>query len=139
MWSLKHAVSRQPFIDQAQSMNIFFDEPNNQKLTSSHFWAWKNNLKTGMYYLRSKPASQAVKFSIASYDLLSPLSPSASSTSLLGGTVPSRSATPHHIEDISESTDSIESFESIATLKFSKNTFKIKTLEEDNMCFNCSS
>ena len=61
---LRHAKARSKFVDQAQSMNIFMAEPDNQRLTSSHFWAWKNGLKTGMYYLRSKPATQALKFSL---------------------------------------------------------------------------
>ena len=39
-------------------------QPDFQRLSSSHFWAWKNGLKTGMYYLRSKPSSDAIKFTI---------------------------------------------------------------------------
>jgi ribonucleoside-diphosphate reductase subunit M1 len=45
-------------------MNIFMSEPDYQRLGSSHFWAWKNGLKTGMYYLRSKPSTDAIKFTI---------------------------------------------------------------------------
>jgi len=64
IWTLKNAIARAPFIDQSQSMNIFMDIPNFQKLTSCHFYSWKNKLKTGMYYLRSKPSSEAIKFTI---------------------------------------------------------------------------
>ena len=39
-------------------------EPDYQRLGSSHFWAWKNGLKTGMYYLRTKPAADAIKFTV---------------------------------------------------------------------------
>ena len=39
-------------------------EPDYQRLGSSHFWAWKNGLKTGMYYLRTKPSADAIKFTI---------------------------------------------------------------------------
>ena len=39
-------------------------EPDYQRLNSSHFWAWKNGLKTGMYYLRTKPSNDAIKFTI---------------------------------------------------------------------------
>ena len=39
-------------------------EPDYQRLGSSHFWAWRNGLKTGMYYLRSKPSTDAIKFTI---------------------------------------------------------------------------
>lgn len=63
-WVLKGAVARGPFVDQSQSMNIFMGEPDYQRLNSSHFWAWKNGLKTGMYYLRTKPAVDAIKFTI---------------------------------------------------------------------------
>ena len=47
------AFERSHFIDQMQSLNIFMAEPDFQRLNSSHFWVWKNGLKTGMYYLRS--------------------------------------------------------------------------------------
>jgi ribonucleoside-diphosphate reductase alpha chain len=52
------------FVDQMQSMNLFMANPNYKRLTSMHFYAWKNNLKTGMYYLRSKSSYAAGKFSI---------------------------------------------------------------------------
>ena len=45
-------------------LNIYIADPNIQKLTSLHFYTWKNGLKTGMYYLRSKPASEAIKFTL---------------------------------------------------------------------------
>jgi ribonucleoside-diphosphate reductase alpha chain len=64
IWVLKGAAARGPFVDQTQSMNIFMAEPDYQRLTSSHFWGWKNGLKTGMYYLRSKPSTDAIKFTI---------------------------------------------------------------------------
>ena len=64
VWSLRAAKARGPFIDQTQSMNIFMAEPDYQRLNSSHFWAWKNGLKTGMYYLRTKPSNDAIKFTI---------------------------------------------------------------------------
>jgi ribonucleoside-diphosphate reductase alpha chain len=64
IWTLKNAVARGPFVDQTQSMNIFMPVPDFQKLHSSHFWAWKNGLKTGIYYLRSKPAKEATKITV---------------------------------------------------------------------------
>ena len=63
-WVLKHAVARGPYVDQTQSMNIFMPVPDYQKLYSSHMWAWKNGLKTGIYYLRSKPSQDATKFTV---------------------------------------------------------------------------
>lgn len=64
IWVLKAAKERGPYVDQTQSMNVFMDEPNDAKLNSCLFWGWKNGLKTGMYYLRSKPAGDAIKFTI---------------------------------------------------------------------------
>jgi ribonucleoside-diphosphate reductase alpha chain len=64
VWVLKAAKARGAFVDQTQSMNIFMSEPDYQRLGSSHFWAWRNGLKTGMYYLRSKPSVDAIKFTI---------------------------------------------------------------------------
>jgi ribonucleoside-diphosphate reductase alpha chain len=59
------AADRGAFIDQSQSLNLFMENPNAGKLTSMHFYAWKKGLKTGMYYLRSKAASSAIKFTVA--------------------------------------------------------------------------
>ncbi|KAJ2740552.1 ribonucleotide-diphosphate reductase subunit rnr1 [Coemansia sp. BCRC 34301] len=58
------AADRGAFIDQSQSLNIHMDGPNYQKLTSMHFYGWKRGLKTGMYYLRTKPAVDAIKFTV---------------------------------------------------------------------------
>jgi len=53
------AASRAAFVDQTQSMNLFMAQPTVPKLTSMHFYSWQQGLKTGMYYLRSKPAMSA--------------------------------------------------------------------------------
>ncbi|KAG2176605.1 hypothetical protein INT44_007269 [Umbelopsis vinacea] len=58
------AADRGAFIDQSQSLNIFIAEPNFGRLTSMHFYAWKKGLKTGMYYLRTRPAVDAIKFTV---------------------------------------------------------------------------
>lgn len=52
------------FIDQSQSLNLFMENANFAKLTSMHFYAWKSGLKTGMYYLRTKSAVDAIKFTL---------------------------------------------------------------------------
>jgi ribonucleoside-diphosphate reductase alpha chain len=74
VWEIKQrslidmAADRGAFICQSQSLNMFIDNPNFAKLTSMHFYAWKKGLKTGMYYLRSKSAADAIKFTVdASY------------------------------------------------------------------------
>ncbi|WP_046745689.1 ribonucleoside-diphosphate reductase subunit alpha [Kordia zhangzhouensis] len=52
------------FIDQSQSLNLFMEGATMAKLTSMHFYAWKSGLKTGMYYLRTKSAVDAIKFTV---------------------------------------------------------------------------
>ena len=58
------AADRGAFICQSQSLNIHMEDPNFGKLTSMHFYAWKRGLKTGMYYLRTKAATDAIKFTV---------------------------------------------------------------------------
>uniref|UniRef100_A0A8D3CY24 Ribonucleoside-diphosphate reductase n=1 Tax=Scophthalmus maximus TaxID=52904 RepID=A0A8D3CY24_SCOMX len=61
---LKMAADRGAYIDQSQSLNIHIAEPNYGKLTSMHFYGWKLGLKTGMYYLRTKPAANPIQFTL---------------------------------------------------------------------------
>ena len=58
------AVDRGAYIDQSQSLNLFMDKPNFDKLSSMHFYSWSKGLKTGIYYLRTKPVAQAQQFTI---------------------------------------------------------------------------
>ena len=66
VWEIKQrilvdmAADRGAFIDQSQSFNVHMSDPNSGKLTSLHFYAWKKGLKTGMYYLRSRAAADAI-------------------------------------------------------------------------------
>lgn len=70
VWEIKQkslidmAADRAPFICQTQSLNLFIENPSIAKLTSMHFYAWKKHLKTGMYYLRTKAAAEAIKFTV---------------------------------------------------------------------------
>jgi ribonucleoside-diphosphate reductase alpha chain len=70
VWEIKQrnlidmAADRGAFICQSQSLNLFIDSPGLSKLTSMHFYAWKKGLKTGMYYLRTQAAAQAVQFTV---------------------------------------------------------------------------
>ena len=59
------ARQRGYFIDQSQSLNLFMQDPDYGKLTSMHFYAWKSGLKTGMYYLRTKSAVNAIQFTVS--------------------------------------------------------------------------
>jgi ribonucleoside-diphosphate reductase alpha chain len=70
VWEIKQrnlidmAADRGAYICQSQSLNLFVDNATASKLTSMHFYAWKKGLKTGMYYLRTQAAAQAVQFTI---------------------------------------------------------------------------
>ena len=59
------ARGRAPYIDQTQSMNLFIAEPNFKNLSSMHFYAWKQGLKTGIYYLRTRPKAIAQQFTVS--------------------------------------------------------------------------
>ena len=61
---IEMAADRGAFICQSQSLNIFMENANFGKLTSMHFYGWKKGLKTGMYYLRTKAATDAIKFTV---------------------------------------------------------------------------
>jgi len=58
------AADRGPFIDQSQSLNIFMEDPSLAKLTSMHFYGWKKGLKTGMYYLRTRPKAKPIQITV---------------------------------------------------------------------------
>ena len=70
VWEIKnkvlidHAIARGPFVDQSQSMNLYFAEPEALKITSALMYGWKNGLKTGMYYLRSQASGNAQQFTV---------------------------------------------------------------------------
>jgi len=61
---IKLARCRAPYICQSQSLNIYFAEPSLSKLSASHIYSWKLGLKTGQYYLRSRPARDAIQFTL---------------------------------------------------------------------------
>lgn len=58
------SADRGAFVDQSQSFNIFVAEPTYAKLSTIHFMTWKKGLKTGMYYLRTRPAADAIQFTV---------------------------------------------------------------------------
>ena len=68
------AADRGAYICQSQSLNIFMENANFGKLTSMHFYAWEKGLKTGMYYLRTKAATDAIKFTVDKSQLSQPKS-----------------------------------------------------------------
>lgn len=83
VWEIKQkviidmAADRGAFIDQSQSLNLFMAQPNTTKISSMHFYAWKKGLKTGMYYLRTQAAAQAVKFTLDKDAIAAPIAESS--------------------------------------------------------------
>jgi ribonucleoside-diphosphate reductase alpha chain len=84
VWEIKQktiidmAADRGAFICQSQSLNLFIQDPNFGKLTSMHFYAWEKGLKTGMYYLRTKAAADAIKFTVDHAAIEAPKHPETS-------------------------------------------------------------
>lgn len=78
VWEIKQrtiidmAADRGAYIDQSQSLNLFIQDANFAKMSSAHFYAWKKGLKTGMYYLRTKAAADAIKFTVDQGALANP-------------------------------------------------------------------
>ncbi|MBS1613325.1 MAG: ribonucleoside-diphosphate reductase subunit alpha, partial [Bacteroidetes bacterium] len=111
VWEIKQrnlidmAADRGAYICQSQSLNLFVDSPNTAKLTSMHFYAWKKGLKTGMYYLRTQAATQAVQFTVEKQGSveIEPVVPEVKNTSNGGVTnssVTSNNTTINNIDDI---------------------------------------
>jgi ribonucleoside-diphosphate reductase alpha chain len=95
VWEIKQrtiidmAADRGAFICQSQSLNLFVDSPTASKLTSMHFYGWKKGLKTGMYYLRTQAATQAVQFTIEKQgsEEMQPLVPNGATCTMQDGCV----------------------------------------------------
>jgi ribonucleotide reductase alpha subunit len=115
------AIGRAPFIDQSQSLNIHMPDPNFAKLSSMHFYSWKSGLKTGMYYLRSRPAVDAIKFTLNVEELL-------------------KATEGNDIEKVIKCMDETADKEEFVKQNSTENTAKPKEAytEEPEACINCS-
>ena len=97
VWEIKQrtlvdmAADRGAYIDQSQSFNVHMSDPNFGKLTSLHFYTWKKGLKTGMYYLRTRAAADAIKFTVDQQQLKA----TQDQRKALNGAGPSGSASVH--------------------------------------------
>jgi ribonucleoside-diphosphate reductase alpha chain len=107
------------FIDQSQSLNLFMENANFAKLTSMHFYAWKSGLKTGMYYLRTKSAVDAIKFTLKSETKKEPVAAVAETA-----TVDAVSA---------------DSNKPLSPQELREMLSKSRTTEEDDDCLMCGS
>lgn len=95
------AADRGAFICQSQSLNVHLQSPTLGQLTSMHFYGWKKGLKTGMYYLRTRPAAQAIQFTVDQSVLASAKAQAAAASRSLGarpvaraGGIPTPSQSP---------------------------------------------
>ena len=90
------------FIDQSQSLNLFMEGATMAKLTSMHFYAWKSGLKTGMYYLRTKSAVDAIKFTLSNKEKVASPAPQATVAGGAGNpaAVPVEPLTPEELKQM---------------------------------------
>ena len=96
------------FIDQSQSLNLFMEGATMAKLTSMHFYAWKSGLKTGMYYLRTKSAVDAIKFTLDNTKKKEPVKETVDAASVVAAVpspaetaqIPVEPLTPEELKDM---------------------------------------
>jgi ribonucleoside-diphosphate reductase alpha chain len=110
------------FIDQSQSLNLFMENANYAKLTSMHFYAWKNGLKTGMYYLRTKSAVDAIKFTLNNDKKKQPVAATSSS------------AAETEVEAVKADTN-----KPLTPQELREMLAKSRTADEDDDCLMCGS
>ncbi len=87
---LEMAADRGAYIDQSQSLNVHIAEPSMAKITSMHFYGWKLGLKTGMYYLRTKPAANAIQFTVDKSKLKTSVKASGDGNQVNGNAKPTK-------------------------------------------------
>lgn len=97
---LDAAIARGPYICQSQSLNVYMAEANFGKMTSMHFYAWKKGLKTGQYYLRTRPSIDAIKFTVNVEQLLN-AADSGDTTALLSCLTLNATAPKEGVEGLS--------------------------------------
>ena len=88
------------FIDQSQSLNLFMENANMAKLTSMHFYAWKSGLKTGMYYLRTKSAVDAIKFTLKNTQKESAPQPQEAAVETVTAAATDKPLTPQELREM---------------------------------------
>ena len=124
------------FIDQSQSLNLFMEGANFSKLTSMHFYAWKSGLKTGMYYLRTKSAVDAKKFTLSAEKKEAPVTqvqPQA-----VAETVSVEERLAQKRKDVMTNSTEIET-EAISTEEYQQMIAQAKAAQGDDDCLMCGS
>jgi ribonucleoside-diphosphate reductase subunit M1 len=135
---LDMAADRGPFVCQSQSLNIHIAEPDSKKLTSMHFYAWQKGLKTGMYYLRTRPKADAIKFTVDQEQLVAdrrkaevPPSPTVliKTTTELGS--------PTCVAGLASSSTVTPTPTKTTRVAAMMGTRGLTTEDDDDMCLNC--
>ncbi|GAB1861964.1 Ribonucleoside-diphosphate reductase [Camponotus japonicus] len=128
---LEMAADRGAFIDQSQSLNVHIGDPTTEKLTSMHFFGWRSGLKTGMYYLRTKPAANPIQFTVDKSKLRN--NDSISSTSTVNNT-------PIQSPNKDDDNDNVEKRNQL-NQQASKNleTMLVCSRKNGEACMSCSS
>jgi ribonucleotide reductase alpha subunit len=126
---LDMAADRGPFICQSQSLNVHMAEPSSAKLTSLHFYAWKQGLKTGMYYLRTRPKADAIQFTVDQEKLKADRKEAKSNDKCAGG---KENNAPVLVAKLSKLQDSLE----LSKGRLFPPSGGIKE-EDEEECLNC--
>jgi ribonucleoside-diphosphate reductase alpha chain len=116
VWELKMkdiidmSRARGYFIDQSQSLNLFMENVTTSKLTSMHFYGWKSGLKTGMYYLRTKAAVDAIKFTVTKEKKAAPvpITPAPVELPVMNTTAPEQAANMLRTQQKAQPTVSVQ-------------------------------
>ena len=124
------------FIDQSQSLNLFMEGANFSKLTSMHFYAWKSGLKTGMYYLRTKSAVDAKKFTLSAEKKEAPVAQVQPQAEVETVSVEERLAQKR--KDVMTNSTEIET-EAISTEEYQQMIAQAKAAQGDDDCLMCGS
>ena len=143
---LEMSADRGPYICQSQSLNVHIGDPDTKKLTSMHFFAYSLGLKTGMYYLRTRPKADAIKFTVDQEQLMAdklkqqatlqdkenvrsgPATPSTAASTV---TKPAAVAQPPSTSAV------VVASAGIAMTPMQSGTAGLTTVDEDEGCLNC--
>ena len=124
------------FIDQSQSLNLFMEGANFSKLTSMHFYAWKSGLKTGMYYLRTKSAVDAKKFTLSAEKKEAPVAQAQPQPVV--ETVSAEERLAQKRKDVMTNSAEIET-EAISAEEYQQMIAQAKAAQGDDDCLMCGS
>lgn len=143
VWEIKQrcildlAIDRSPYIDQSHSLNIHMVNPTYAKLSTMHFYGWRGGLKTGLYYLRTQAAADAIKFTVDSQiassaakakSLNNPTFPAASSSSSSPATT---SNSLSHLGTTTDSSSSVTDEKNTTTSSPGEGSAEMKMAQEE--------